>query len=265
MPCSLCGTALPEPERARAGGGSLSRCGNCGLVHQLPRPASTAVDASQLGDLAAFAAQMRPLRRAFAIEHERLLDTLERFVTRRGALLEVGSAMGWFLDAAMARGWHARGVEPVPVAPGVRSAAADAVTQRATLETATLGGGLDAIVMTQVIEHFIDPLPMLAIVAANLAEDGVVFIETPNYGGVSRRLQARSWMATNIGPGHWHLFDPGTLAAACRRCGLEVVHVDTYMKGLRLGRRRALLPIVNAVLRPWQLGNNVAVVARKRR
>lgn len=208
---------------------------------------------------------MGPLRRAFAVEHERLLDTLERLAPRRGALLEVGSAMGWFLDAAMARGWRARGVEPVPAGLGVRSAAADAVTERATLETATLGGGFDAIVLTQVIEHFTDPLQMLAIVAANLAEGGVVFIETPNYAGVSRRLRARSWMETNIGPGHWHLFDADTLAAACRRSGLEVEQVDTYMKGLSLGWKRALLPMVNAVLKPWQLGNNVAVVARKRR
>jgi 2-polyprenyl-3-methyl-5-hydroxy-6-metoxy-1,4-benzoquinol methylase len=205
---------------------------------------------------------MLPHRARFAAAHERLLDLLEEHQPSRGALLEVGSAFGWFLDAARARGWRVSGIEAAPAPAGVRSAESEACTHTGTVEEAPLAGPYDAIVLVQVIEHLADPRAVLEALVAALAPRGVIFIETPNLAGLSARLHIPRWEAINLGRGHWHLFDADTLARMCSRVGLEVLDVRTYHKGLTLKHARQALAGVNRALDAFGLGNNVAVLAR---
>jgi SAM-dependent methyltransferase len=242
---------------------SLLRCPSCGLIH------ISTVDArphDQLETLDPYAEAIAPYRAAFADEHARVLRMLERSmpVAAFGArLLEVGSALGWFLDAASARGFVCEGIEPAAASPGLRSRHADSITRVGTVESLSLSGDYHAVVMLQVIEHLEDPRACLTRLVDALAPGGVLLAETPSYRGLSRRLRLPGWEAPNYGIGHTVLFDPNTLSRLFRDVGLEVVVVTTYHKGLALGARRRMLPLLNAVLAPLRLGNNVCLIGRK--
>lgn len=261
--CALCRAPLGEAERAFDDGRVLVRCASCGLVHLRPLPLG-ADEAGQLASLEAFHEAMLPHRARFAAAHERLLDRLEEHKPSRGALLEVGSAFGWFLDAARARGWRVSGIEPASAPAGVRSPESEACTHTGGVEDAPLAGPYDAILLVQVIEHLADPRAVLERLVAALAPGGVIVLETPNVAGLSARLRAPGWEAVNLGRGHWHLFDADTLARMCSRVGLEVLDARTYHKGLTLKHGQRVLAGANRVLDAFGLGNNVAVLARAR-
>jgi hypothetical protein len=262
--CSLCAAASLRPLRTLPDGRALARCASCSLVHVLPRPDRYEDDA-QLSDIDDFVRALGAHRAAYAEQAAVVLARIERVVGAPGALFEVGSAAGWFLDEALARGWDARGIEPARNAQLHGSAAARARITHATLERAPPAPrSADAVVLVQVLEHLLDPLAALRVVADALTARGAVYIEVPSWGALSRRLRRPGWETLNFGVGHWHLFDARTLSLACARAGLRVRWRGSYMKGMTLSpRARRALAVANVALSPLLLGNNVAVIATR--
>ena len=68
-------------------------------------------------------------------------------------------------------------------------------------------------------------------------------LKLPNFDCLSRFLRVPSWMKSNVGPGHWHLFNPRSMAVFCERIGLKVVRRWKFFKALDIHSRSAPFPL----------------------
>ena len=80
----------------------------------------------------------------------------------------------------------------------------------------------DVIISKHVIEHVIDPVRMFRWISGHLAPGGILYLETPDFGALTRRLFGTHWYATSY-PRHFHLFSRGKIAELARYSGLEIV------------------------------------------
>jgi len=118
-----------------------------------------------------------------------ILDSLERLRPLRGQrLLEVGSAWGWFLEAAAERGVVGHGIEPEAANVTLSRARGLSVEHGLFPQDLEERGPYDLIVFNDVFEHLPDPVTAIRAVEELLAPDGMVAINLPSSGGVMFRV-----------------------------------------------------------------------------
>lgn len=126
------------------------------------------------------------------LRRENFRDVLDRVGTRvplDGArLLDVGSAHGWFLEEAAARGVKATGVEPEEdVAAGPVSRGLD-VRVGFFPDVLQAGETFDVITFNDVLEHIPDARGTLAACAGALRPGGVLAVNIPSADGLGYRV-----------------------------------------------------------------------------
>ena len=80
------------------------------------------------------------------------------------------------------------------------------------------------VILSCVLEHELDPVPLLAACRERLSHDGVVVIKVPNYACLARRLRGRRWCGYRW-PDHVNYLTPQSLAAMADRAGLRVARM----------------------------------------
>lgn len=159
---------------------------------------------------------------------ERYRHLLERLAPHRrsGTLLEVGSGAGFFVAAAERAGWKATGLEVMEA--GVRFACErlGVDVRLGTLDGAAAPpGGVDAVVLLDVIEHLHDPRSALARAHALLRNGGALLLFTPNYGALSRRALGTPWAV--LSPlEHLYYFTEATLGRMLGETGFSALRFD---------------------------------------
>jgi SAM-dependent methyltransferase len=150
------------------------------------------------------------------------LERLER-VRRTNRLLDFGAGHGYFLEAAARRGWEVHGVEFADqfIAGGeakgfAMSRSLADVPQRA----------YDVVTALEVIEHVSDPHEQGTLLARAVRPGGLVYLTTPNFDSLSRRLLRERWRVICY-PEHLTYFTPGTLRRMLQGVGLRCVEVRT--------------------------------------
>jgi len=149
-----------------------------------------------------------------------------------GRLLEIGCGEGWFLKAALAAGWDARGLEFSEAGlrrfnPQLAERVAFGDAFEALDRKIAEGHAVDACVMEHVLEHVADPERLLARLPAILKPNGVVAITVPNdFSAVQATAKALGhidrdfWLSP---PQHLNYFDADSLPRLMARTGFEVV------------------------------------------
>jgi SAM-dependent methyltransferase len=97
----------------------------------------------------------------------------------------------------------------------------DAQFQLTSLEELPDEGPFNAIVMSQVLEHALDPIDWLRQAHRRLAPQGVLAVGVPNFGGVYRMLGSRDPFI--IPPIHLNFFTPRSITLAFAAAGLTQV------------------------------------------
>lgn len=160
-----------------------------------------------------------------------LLDHLGQIRPPPARLLDIGCAEGWFLEAALARGYEVHGLEP-----DARMAASGApslnISEGFFPDALAERERFDIITFNDVFEHLPDTNATLAACRAHLAERGLLLINLPNAeGGIYRIAQlldrlgmpgpfARMWQKDYPSP-HLSYFTPTTLAQLAARHGFR--------------------------------------------
>lgn len=194
------------------------RCMQCGLEQLYPRPA-----ASQLKDLYeryynfggehdTLYTRLRerffssPLHRAWAF-----LDGDISFYTRKGTgrLLDIGCNEGRGLAIYAQNGFTVEGLELNDRASAVARKKGLAV-HSATLEQFVPDALFDVAVLSNVLEHSLDPSQMLSDVRRILKPGGQVWISCPNHQSWLRSSFGKFWINWHI-PFHIVHFSPETL------------------------------------------------------
>jgi SAM-dependent methyltransferase len=221
---------IPTTDRFGTALSDIVRCSTCGHM-QLERFPTDAVLAEAYGeaeseDYVEEEAGQRATARA-------VLERLERHVPR-GALLDLGSWVGFLLAEARERGWDVVGVEPSEFASEYARERLGLDVRTADLLTADLEGRrFDAVVMGDVIEHLPRPGEALDGIAERLSPGGALCLMVPDAGSrLARAMGARWW---SVIPTHVQYFTRSSLGTLLRRHGYEVLDMTTQPKAFSVG------------------------------
>jgi SAM-dependent methyltransferase len=214
----------------RKDGFDIARCPACGLLFRVRMPTRAELDeiygdgyfcgqvgAQGYGDYLGEAELHRDLAR-------RRLRLLEQHA-RRGSLLDVGAAAGFFVAEARARGWDARGLD-VSAAMVRHGCEELAVPLRAgTLEELPpVRESLDVVTMWDYLEHALDPDRDLRLAAAGLRARGLLALSTGDVESPVARLSGSRWHL--LTPRHHnYFFSIRSLRALLDRTGFDVTSV----------------------------------------
>jgi SAM-dependent methyltransferase len=226
MQCAVCGSPMAGPHH-----GHYFRCPACRYqASDLP---------PELHDARAHAALDEDARRAGLHglrlrNFGRILQAIEPFRSRPAPrLLDVGSAHGWFLDAASTRGYEVTGLEPdagILAAHGGRHR----VIRGLFPQDLPAGERFDVISFHDVFEHLPDPDAVLRACVASLEPGGLLVLNLPSSRGPLfraaqplaalgwRRPLDRLWQRGFPSP-HLSYFDPDNLSRLAGRHGFEPV------------------------------------------
>lgn len=205
-------------------GSLIVRCGHCGLVREASRPLATRslYDAeyysteSPKGGYANYVLDADVNRRTF---RERL-HAIEARLGRTGRLLDIGCALGDFLETARDEGWQVEGSEISLFAANEARRRGLRVYCGVLEDLHAPAGRYDVITMYDVIEHLPDPIATLREVRRLLSPMGILHVVTPNVGGLQARLLGAAWYHYKPGE-HLFYFSPATLRRAFSDAGLH--------------------------------------------
>jgi 2-polyprenyl-3-methyl-5-hydroxy-6-metoxy-1,4-benzoquinol methylase len=161
-------------------------------------------------------------RRQFRLRRSEARLSRIEVIKKPGRLLDIGCSLGYFVEAALRRGWEAEGIEISPYAAReARNIGLD-VSAGELQDAAFPGESFDCVTMWDVLEHVTDPVEHMLEVRRVLARDGVVVIGTPDLGHLMPRLKRDRWR--HLKPGeHIFYFRRSSIGALLHQSGFRVV------------------------------------------
>jgi 2-polyprenyl-3-methyl-5-hydroxy-6-metoxy-1,4-benzoquinol methylase len=241
VPCPLCGDArkLVRHERPyRLGSvsdaasfaattdefssyGRVVACVACGHLYTSPRPSAAALLGGYEGcvdDAYLTESSSRSINAHLS------LSTIKR-CSSGGRLLELGSSVGYFLNAARVD-FDVVGVEPSDWARKI-------ARERFKLEVLSLKeaealepASFDVAAMIDVLEHVTDPKQELARAVELLKPGGVLYLVTPDVSSLSAKILGSYWWG--LRPAHVQYFSEERLSKLLGELGFEIVLAKSF-------------------------------------
>lgn len=205
----------------------LATCQQCGLTFLEERPEGFD---DELYDY--YAARLNRSRQELydpitEARYRDLLARLGRLIPGR-RVIDVGCGQGHFVDTALREGWHAEGIDLAE--PAIQICERLGVPGRKLdfFDPSLLPDAFDLVTMFELIEHVPDPRAFVRRAAEITRPGGLVYITTPNYMCLDRRVQGLDW--SPIHAEHLTYFDPRTLRRLVRDAApsLEPIFLQTH-------------------------------------
>jgi len=268
--CPLCGSETWTPVTEK-GGYRYVRCAGCRSVYLSPMPLLEEIEAFYQnpayfeGSEGAGYRSYTGMHKALAPHFRRRLRRLAQAFPKRGRLLDVGCADGFFLELAHADGWEVCGVE-------ISRPMAEEASQKLGIPIVPSYQELperpfDAITLWDVIEHLPEPIVTLIQLRERLRPGGVLMLSTPNAGHWQAVRVPQLWTAYRP-PAHLVLFTAESLRLALEKAGLTGIHVwkTSPLPPLPELLRRATMPLERSLAdgsaRPWMLARALWLAVR---
>jgi len=164
-------------------------------------------------------------------------------------LLDVGSGMGYFVEAAIERGWDAQGVEISEKALALQKDRALPIFH-SSFELFEPGKLYDVVTLWAMLEHAVDPRGMLEKTYKLLKPGGILVIETGDISSHNAQRDGANWRMFYIA-GHLYFFSGACLDMVLDAIGFTVLetHLDKWVEhSLMQNRAQDSVLIANSVL-----------------
>ncbi len=281
LTCTLCEhQALPYFSKH---GYQYARCSSCAFVFVTPLPDTSLVyqDSYFSGADHGFGyVDYDSDKEAMRSTFEKYLELAETVHPRKGTLLDIGAATGFFMSIAQGMGWETHGIEISPYAAKLADAKGLSVLV-GTIENYHPEHVYDAITMLDVLEHVDNPREALHKAFRLLNHGGVLVINTPDTGSAIARLLRSLWHQY-IPPEHIALFNEKNITALLEETGFRVLNIQHIGKRFTLRymietlNHHVRIPLLSSVLEkvkesktlgnlwvPLNLNDNMTVLAKK--
>lgn len=195
-------------------------CENCGSLIQEPLPDHAVIPSFYPSTYRTYQSHAKGLfSRLKSIQEHTSVKRISKIIGGNFdcRILEVGCGTGMLLSALQHREYHnLSGIDfgSAFEKKGIRFWQGDIETEFPFEET------FDVIIMRNVLEHFRDPIRILAVCRDHLAAGGRVIILTPNADSLALRLFGKYWAGFHA-PRHIMLFSEKTLDYAARKTGFQ--------------------------------------------
>ena len=236
----------------------LVKCRQCGLQYVNPRLRGDLILTSYSeGEDPTYVSQLAARERTFTAS----LEEIERLAGGRGRLLDIGTAAGAFVAAAVKRGWDAEGCEPNRWL-GEWGARHYGITirQGSVFDQDYAPGSFDVVTLWDVIEHTPSPRAVLDRCRELLKPGGLLIVNYPDIGSWIARLLGRRWLfLTSV---HLWYFDRTTIGRMLDTSGFRVEVVRPHYQRLELDYilfrgsivSAALSKTARAIVKPLGIG-----------
>lgn len=150
---------------------------------------------------------------------------------RKGKLLDIGCAFGYFLGIAKNKGWRVVGLDI--------SELAIKKTKRQRIKAVAVelskakfsSNGFDVITIFQTVEHDPDPIGLLAEIYRILKPGGILLLTTPGQRGILVSLLGKKWHGWQV-KSHLFWFNQGNLKLALQKAGFAKIEVTNDKRSL---------------------------------
>lgn len=222
------------------------KCTRCGFIYLDPRPTEDDLrlmysDEYFLFDGADFGAHASTDYETAAIKGSvkfpAILGAIQKFKPS-GKFFEIGCGMGYFLNYANTHGYDASGIEFAALGTETcRTKFGLDVTQSSFEDWNASPNTYDVIFMGDVLEHFVDPLPMLKKAHTMLKPSGMVAVEVPavfnsligRAAAVGLQLLGKP-RKMQMPPYHVNEFTPATLRKILENAGYSNIKIIQRIK-----------------------------------
>lgn len=257
-PCDACGSDDFDPLHL-LNGRPMVRCNECGLNYMNVRPAHHLLQQVYAAEYFTAPRTQKGVSNYEADKPNVLrfararLDVLERLLPERGRLLDVGCALGFYLEEARSRNWQVAGMDISAYAVEfARQQLGIDEAQQGTVETLDYPeNSFDAIICSLVFEHFLEPRACLAKMTRWLRPGGILAIKVPHAGGVMYRFTPQRWFDSHP-DNHFCDYTPETLNRLLLSAGIlpvqwetEGIYIERFLDALNLNeaQRQTILQI----------------------
>jgi len=200
------------------------------------------------------AKQHFPGSRSDALRYLNLIRSFSKVPSPK--MLEVGAGWGYASEAAAKIGWKTDAIEYSNdcIASLAKRLPSDSQIYRGGFEEfiALNSGPYDAILMSQVLEHALNPLQWLADAHSILSDDGLLVVAVPLYKGLYRFMGLKDPFITP--PEHLNFFTRRSLRSAALETGLVSLHAATYSRisYWNIAKKLKVKPLSMAIYRALQ-------------
>src|SRR5687768_17585300 len=225
-PCPLCNARKAEVD-GTFHEHHLGHCTNCGMTYSLIEPTRSELEAHYAD---------YPVRKVLspvtALRYDELLEEFERY-RKRSRILDVGCGSGMFLERAAQKGWDVHGTEYGASSISATLSRGIPVIEGPLDPRNYVQASFDVICSFEVIEHLTHPSEELDVMISLLRPGGLLYITTPNFNCLDRRISKEKWSVVNY-PEHLNYFNPSTLNSMLSKKGMH--HLWTTTTGISISR-----------------------------
>jgi 2-polyprenyl-3-methyl-5-hydroxy-6-metoxy-1,4-benzoquinol methylase len=197
----------------------LAKCKQCSFIFSYKIPEKAELDALYT-DYASY----ETLSNITVLRYDKLLLNLEKYRFTNN-MLDYGCGNGYFLERAKLKGWNIYGIEyDKEASKHCIGKGINIIDENCT----DLFEKFDVVYISEVIEHVLYPKAVLHSIYKYLRKGGIIFITTPNFNSLSRRVMKNNYTSVLNYPEHLSYFTAETLKKIICCCNLDPSHIKTH-------------------------------------
>lgn len=165
---------------------------------------------------------------------EKRFKDIEKLYPEKGKILDLGCAMGFFLEVAENHGWTPYGVEISNYAVNIAKKRFGEKISNGTLDEVSFPNNFfDIITMWDYFEHIPDPFQELSRARQLLKKDGLLILSTPNADSLPHKIFKDRWMGYKDQE-HLYYFSKKNVRMLLEQSGFKVLKTERVGKYISL-------------------------------